>query len=281
LTTGLYNIGSTKVCGTSRIGGTHSNARGYLTIDVVANCSNVLPSNPAYYSTQILFDNALIGDYQQLSGESFASASPMVHIRAVPEGGPAGYDVPTSLPYTFYDRYTPAINRRMDRRVPLPSLFAVRWVESNEGQANTLLKIWREGVGSGTDAATCLGPPKSSQMTFESIRFDEHENSFGPAGLIRGCAPVCMRFPPSSAAIILASSSSFSFFPGHMGSPDIAGWLYLDLNNHAAGSRPSQNWVTAVMYAQGRYAVEFDAAQLGNGCTPAASVPSPEIGPAR
>jgi len=34
------------------------------------------------------------------------------------------------------------------------------------------------------------------------------------------------------------------------------------------------------MFAQGRYSVDFDAAMLGNGCSGAAIVPSPEIGPA-
>ncbi len=80
---------------------------------VVANCTNLLPTNPAYYTTDLLFDNVLIGDYQQLGGSPSgtgaasvldAAGNPMVHIRAVPEGGGAGANVPTGLPYTFYDR---------------------------------------------------------------------------------------------------------------------------------------------------------------------------------
>jgi hypothetical protein len=31
--------------------------------------------------------------------------------------------------------------------------------------------------------------------------------------------------------------------------------------------RPSQNWVTVSMFAEGRYSVDFDAASLGNGCS--------------
>ena len=37
--------------------------------------------------------------------------------------------------------------------------------------------------------------------------------------------------------------------------------------------RPSQAWLSIAMQAEGRYAVEFDAAALGNGC----SLPGPII----
>jgi hypothetical protein len=283
---GLYNVGSTK-CGFQRIGGTHTNMRGYVTIDVVANCSDLLPTNPAYYSTQILFDNVLIGDYQQLRSSdptlgSFAHAMPMVHIRAVPEGGPPGFVPPgtTNLPYTFYDRYTPSANRRMDRRIPLPSTFAVRWIEQDNRTLSTWLQIWREGLTTGAQT-NCSGAVKNLQIPAAgSIRFDERENSFKNEGSLR-CGATChLEFPtfPAAALVNLDNGSSF---PAHPGSTDVAGWLYLDLNSQSSpGSRPSQNWVTALMVAQGRYAAEFDAAQLGNGCTAAAAVP-PRVGPAQ
>jgi hypothetical protein len=57
----------------------------------------------------------------------------------------------------------------------------------------------------------------------------------------------------------------------------------MDLNNQAflnPGSRPSQNWVVVSLYAQGRYSVDFDAAQLGNGCSRASVVGREDIGPA-
>src|SRR5581483_6073129 len=62
LTTGLYSS-----CGSTRIGGTHTNAIGYITIDVAANCSTTLPTDPTYYTGEILFNNVLIGDYQQIN----------------------------------------------------------------------------------------------------------------------------------------------------------------------------------------------------------------------
>ena len=52
--------------------------------------------------------------------------------------------------------------------------------------------------------------------------------------------------------------------------------------SQTVGPRPSQNWVTITMFGNlGTKALvaEFDAASLGNGCTPAASVGG-TIGPA-
>jgi hypothetical protein len=135
------------------LGGTHANAIGYITVDVVANCNtSLVAGDPTYFTADILFDNVLIGDYQDINPNpatgNFAGGNPMVHIRAVPEGGAVG-SVPaggaTNLPYTFYDRYTPAGNRHVDRRQPLPALFAARYIQGGTGAFNTNYKIWREG----------------------------------------------------------------------------------------------------------------------------------------
>ncbi|MCU1230828.1 MAG: hypothetical protein JWO97_3712, partial [Acidobacteria bacterium] len=120
-------VGVTNGCNSStKVGGSHTNAIGYATIDVVATCSTLTPNDPAYYATELLFDNVLTGDYEHVSPDSnygnYASGNPLVHIRAIPEGGPAGSVVETNLPYTFYDRFTtigPAFPRTRDRRQPL------------------------------------------------------------------------------------------------------------------------------------------------------------------
>ncbi len=312
LTTGVFNPGGTvKACSTA--GGVHQNAIGYATIDVVANCTNLLPSDPNYYITDLLFDNVLIGDYQQLGGSAAgtgptsafdAAGNPMVHIRAVPQGGGAGANVPTGLPYTFYDRYTPSATRTIDRRQPLPSTFAVRYIQGGTGAFATNYTIWREGLtGSGS---SCSSHINNSDLNIgEFIRFDEHEN---PTAFRTGfCSPSCPALPTLPAAS--TTNTAFStIYPDLIG-PDVAGWLYLNLNNggapaysvtnHAGGTttsaptvfgtpRASQNWVTATMFGNAggsRMTAEFDAAPLGNGCTPAAAInggvrSAPPIGPA-
>jgi len=296
LTTGLYLAPGTCTV-RDRVGGTHSNARGYLTIDVVSGCTNEFPTSVTYYDRDLLFDNVLIGDYQQINSDpamgNLAQGNPMVHIRAIPEGGPAGSFSVTNLPYTFYDRYTTlAAHRRFDRRQPLPSTFAARWIESGVS-ARTNYKIWREGLSIGEQ--NCRVPFSNSAMEIaEIIRFDEHENSFGRLTHCGGVVIAC-RFgtlPASSTT----STSLINIYPPNWSSPDVAGWMYLNLDNFirpisapprytspppGTSYRASQNWVVVSMYAQGRYAVDFDAAMLGNGCSPRELAPSPGIGPAQ
>ncbi len=286
-------VGTYSGCGSTRIGGSHANAAiGYITIDVSSQCSTTLPTTASYYTGEILFDNVLIGDYIQLNPDAttgnYAGGNPLVHIRAVPEGGPAGSVPGTNLPYTFYDRYTPALSRRADRRQPLPSAFAARFIAGGTGAFNTDFKIWREGVTTGT--AACAAYASNSALAIsETVKFDEHENPTTLAGgIIISPAPSTTISSPETARL----SSAGGTFPPISGlAGDVAGWVYMNLNNGGAvayssarpgfgagvgttsvGARQSQNWVIVAMSAEGRYAVDFDAAWLGNGCSPAAGI---------
>jgi hypothetical protein len=311
-----YNTGG--VTCTVAVGGNHpGRAIGYVTVDVASYCSTQLPSDPlgAYFiggTASILFDNTLIGDYQQIApspaggttaGAFDAQGNPMVHIRAIPEGGLSGAFVPTNLPFTFYDRYTPAALRTADRRVPLPSTWAARFISGGTGTFSTDYKIWREGVTTGTP--TCVGGSANvSQNSViaitQLIRFDEHENSVGLGG-----AEVCSPCSPGNVSLPEASRTNINSVPFPTStSADLGGWTYMNLSSNsqfvtsaglstptgaltaqragfggsfttpgAAGTRgTSQNWVVVSMFGAigaNRLSVDFDAAWLGNGCTPA------------
>jgi len=324
LTTGVYNPGGSATCH-NEVGGVHANAIGYATIDLVGSCTARSPSDELYYTTDLLFDNVLIGDYQQLgpypagtSATSFdAGGNPMVHLRAVPEGGGAGSSVAMELPYTFYDRYTPATNRLQDRRQPLPSTFAARYIQGGVGEFATNYTIWREGVGIGSCGISLAST--GAMPALEIVRFDEHDNpnTFNDQPCHALCPPPTVPTFPAT----LSSSTASSLYPT-VQSADIAGWMYLNLNNggnagysvttHSViddvpmvitggirsvlapsgsgtlGARPSQNWVTITMFGSlgtKHMVAEFDAASLGNGCTPAALITkavggSGTIGPA-
>ncbi len=282
------------------VGNTHFNAIGYATIDVVASCTPRDPTDPLYYTNDLLFDNVLIGDYQQIgpypsglpqSGFD-AAGNPMVHIRAVPEGGGAGSNVATDLPYTFYDRYTQGIRRTFDRRQPLPSTFAARFIQGGPAEFATNFTIWREGVtGSGASCASYRNNAVINTGTDEFVRFDEHDNPF----IVRNC-----EFEDCGQERTLPATSSQNSASANfpiMSSADIGGWLYLNLNNGGSSSysvtshpsetttpgpfstpfgnpRASQNWVTVTMFGNvgpNRMTAEFDASPLGNGCSPAAA----------
>jgi hypothetical protein len=274
-----------------QIGGEHTNAEGYVTVDVSSQCSQTLPTEAGYYSNEILYDNTLIGDYQRIdpraSVGNYAGGNPMVHIKAIPEGGAAGAAVATNLPWTFYSRYSQGVS---DRRQPLPNLFAARYIQGGTGSFNTQYAVWREGFTSGATTNACdLGDVPSiedngSLPITEIVRFDEAENP--------NTSTLCRVSPcPRTRVGSLPETSNESvgntdvFPPSGAG---VAGWMYLNLNNNPTGSspreypavndpsgayanitgdtRPSQNWVIVQMTAEGRYGVDFDAAYLGNGC---------------
>lgn len=276
LTTGRPSASALSGC---TVGSSHpSLAVGYVTVDVVNGCSNVSPLDSAYYSQVLLFDNVLTGDYERLNADpvtgNYAGGNPLVHIKAVPEGGRAGSTVPAgnALPYTFYDRFTPSSARRIDRRQPLPSAFAARFIEGGTANFATDYAIWREG----SDRAGAAGcnVTASAAMPYGSIvRFDEMENPTMNAASVSatGGGARALSFPVTSAA----STGQAPFPP--QASNTVAGWMYLNLDN-AAGvtasstspysvARPSQNWVIVHLRADGRYAVDYDATTLSNGCT--------------
>jgi hypothetical protein len=303
-------------------------AKGYATVDVVSYCSSRLPTDRggAYFygiSAPILFDNVLIGDYQQIAPTPAgagnpatfdANASPMIHIRAVPEGGLSGASggqfVETTLPFTFYDRYTPPGARTADRRQPLPSTWAARFIQGGTGNFATDFKIWREGVTTGLPTCFNGGTVQSNSRIAIThiIRFDEHENAMV---LFSFCPGLCAPNNPSlPAASRTATTETFVFPP--FTTPDLGGWMFLNLSSgslhvssvgalvqdHALsaqragfgpnapgtpGSRTTtQNWVTSSIFGVSgahRLSVDFAAAWLGNGCTPA-NLSSATIAPA-
>lgn len=287
---------------------TATTAVGYVTIDVAAICSQNMPDSPLYVRQEILFDNVLTGDYEILNkaaGSNYAGGNPLVHIRAIPEGGPANTPLvgaQTNLPYTFYQRYengTYAIN--YDRRQPLPATFAARWIQGGANAFNTSYRIWREGVtGPNT---TCNGSGNSADLNSALpvtaiVRFDEHENPAIQAGI-----PVSFPLPTAPGAVFPESSTtstSSSNYPQFAsGSPagDVGGWMYMNLNSGTvctlcladttlhpnwpnAGVRASQNWVIVSMNggtggasSNGLFGVDFDATWLGNGCNPPIAAP--------
>ena len=249
--------------GCNTAGGTHTHAIGYVTIDVVGACTGDTPFDKSYFTHQIRFDNVLMGDYTQVnSNQNFAQGSPMVHIRAVPEGGEVSTRRKTNLENTFYGRLHSASNSTIDGRQPLPSRFAARWIEGGAAGFETLLKIWREAPV--TADTTCGQLPSRAIMPLDSVRFDEEEN---PETF--GCSFICDP-PIEQEALLPASSivsvSDESVFP--VNSQDaVAGWLYINLHNAFDATTASQSWVTTSMRAEGRFSVDLDATALGNGCS--------------
>lgn len=290
---------------------TTTTAVGYVTVDVAAVCSTNLGDNATYYATEILFDNVLVGDWQILNktaGNNYAGGDPMVHIRAVPEGGAAGVALTgasqTNLPFTFYSRYingqtvnaVPYTGARAnyDRRQPLPSMFAARYIQGGASSFNTSYRIWREGRTNGTancGTSTTLSNNNAilngSIAIQEIVRFDEHENPAIAVNVpISGGGTTTYTLPETSTTSV-SNANVYPQFSASGASPagDFGGWMYLNLNSGqiptnagpnpvthpAMAARNSQNWVVVSMQGAGStaglFGVDFTAAWLGNGCS--------------
>jgi hypothetical protein len=264
-------------------GSPHVNATGYATIDVVGACTGTIPTDRNYFTHEIRFDNVLAGDYVQVTRrEDMARANPLVHIRAIPEGGEASTRARTNLSRTFYSHLQRGPHMTLDGRQPLPATFAARWVQGGWTGMETTFKIWRETA---TTADTLCSAYPATLRSYEVVRFDEDEKpeSFEPS---------YTQIPIPPSPVLLATSrvdsDSAAFFPTQT-SGTVGGWMYFNLDNGKHDTIASQNWVVVSMQSEDRFSSDAGAVSLGNGCTPVRALTekhwwapegSPPIGPA-
>ncbi|HYC87755.1 MAG TPA: hypothetical protein VEO54_00965 [Thermoanaerobaculia bacterium] len=234
------------------VGGFHTLAIGYATIDVVRNCAMTAPTEASYWSRDLAFDNVLIGDYQ-LVANGAADGAPMVHIRAIPEGGGE-----TALPRTFYGRFQSAAAPRRDARQPLPTTFAARWSTAN---VETIMEIWREGATRGD--ASCADLRQNFAPSADIVKFDDRENAIADISVCarQPCPELEFRFPATSRSNV----RDYSIYP-LLANGATEGWIYFNLDR-PGDERSAQAWVVATRLAFGRHAVRADATPLGNGCS--------------
>ena len=251
-------------------------ARGYVTVDSVTTCNLQFPSTPGYFTGVADFRNIFWGDYFYVDpANNFAQGETLVHIEAcVPGNGYIGY-VGNGAGYcpfgvgdfTFYARYVS--DTGVDQREGLASEFAVRYITGGLFDGGTDYIVWRDSRSSDIIGGACpadrnaLFPwyPLNQELV---VAFDEEENNeelcflesdvSPPTGGLQTCFPIeTGRYNVSNSAVPGSQSLAPSF--------DF-GWMFVDLDLSAA--QPSQAWVTAVMSAEGRFSVGFDAIQLDN-----------------
>ena len=171
--------------------------------------------------------------------------------------------------YTFYGRYVAWT--ASDNREPLTTNFAVRYINGGAFTGGTDLIVWRDSKvnqGAFTCPAVLKSRPSWYPLGQEAIViFDEQENPEVPQTL-----PVSPQ-PPGDQIIPFPAEAQRTAVDGEDFPVSFDfGWLFLDLNTTvtAAGNNPpedplaAQAWVTAVMDADGRFSVGFDAIQLDN-----------------
>jgi hypothetical protein len=242
-------------------------AVGYLTIDTVTQCSQFFPADVGYFSSGVVdFRNIYFGDYFIVdTSQNFAQGFPLVHL----EAAPPGFFVPGD--HTFYGRYVAAT--AIDRREPLPTQWAARYITGGPFSGGTTLSIWREGlIGAAPFSCALVAPPGYPLVTpANSVIFDEEENIILVTEPVSGApTPDDPLFIPWEANLIEAGSSSFA-------TPFEVGWVFLNLRHPGLvsvyGDDLAQAWVTITAKAEGRFSAGWEAVPLDLNSFPVPNAP--------
>lgn len=232
-------------------------ARGYVTVDVVDECSGIQldkiysPADSIYpyfadggASAGIaIVSNRLWGDYFIVNpGQDFAQGD-----AAVPLWADAGL-FNSSDELTFYGRFEGYT--ATDERVPVPDLWATRFLNGGPFSGGTELIVWRDVGTAEADPINCAARPSWWPLSesFMTARDEAGEN------------PV---FLSSTNNYFLATQKvSIGVLP----IPYNFGRLQLGLADGPGLTNPRQAWVLTVMSAEGRYSLGMDAAALNDRC---------------
>lgn len=239
-------------------------ATGYLTIDVVNDCSLVFPNNPNYWQDGgqgiAANRNVLWGDYFLTDpGNAFAQGDALVHIEAMDSvaNGFWNGEAPNQ-DYTFYGRYLDY--NAIDNREPLATVWASRYFSGNAGPftEDSDIICWRDSGLDDSDYFTCGDVPDPYPLTQNQIViFDEDENAFQLVGSPFSPPPVEDELTPCSCASTRADASEF-------GEIFDFGWFYMNLNTNTGSIQDpiKQSFVTTIHSASGLFSVGFQAVHL-------------------
>jgi len=243
-------------------------ARGYVTVDVVRDCTLSQPCDPGYFTGPnpiATHDNILWGDWYRIDyASNYAQGDTLVHIEAHDPEDPATLE----MPGTFWGRCAAlevAPHPYPDYREPLPTTFASRFYQNEAFTGGTDFFVWRDALYNvyrsdhrGFDCAE--GPSWYPLNERQVVFFDEAENPEA-ACTLSPCPEDGILFPLEAQSVSIAGL-------------DVApqsGWVYLNLNqiwDYDAGTLPTaaQAWVVSVHSAEGRFSAGLPAVQLDSFC---------------
>lgn len=255
-------------------------ARGYVTVDVVNNCTLRFPGDAGYFASGGTGDatnqNVLWGDYFAVNGrDNTAQGENLVHIEA------SATNPETSTPgqYTFYGRY---VNwTAADNREPLATTFAFRYQNGGAFSGGTDVIVWRDSKVD-QNAFKCNTRPIWYPLVAEMITvFDEEENAvffnqpppFSPPPPSFDVIP----FPAEAMRVSIIDEEVLNGPYFILPADADFGWIYASLNTSvaAAGNNPpedpgaAQAWIATVSHAEGRYSVGYPATKLDSACAAA------------
>ncbi len=247
-------------------------ATGYITIDVVNDCSLLFPGNPGYFADEgtgiAANDNVLWGDYFLANpNESFAQGDSLVHIESM-SSVRNGFWAPGD--YTFYGRYLSF--DASDNREPLATTWATRYFAGTVAPFDDDSDIicWRDSGLDDSFFFDCGVTPSPYPLGQNQIvMFDEQENPVVVEGSPFSPPPVGITVVPCACATTRANANDF-------GAIFDFGWLYLNLNT-STGSLVDpikQSFLTTIHSASGLFSVGFQAVHLDSALAKTFSVTS-------
>ncbi|MBV8201698.1 MAG: hypothetical protein JOZ15_13835, partial [Acidobacteria bacterium] len=218
---------------------------GYITVDSVNRCTGAsvmsaanTPADPAYFAKG---GTGLANDLNVLWGDVFylaAPARPAMSQPAVTIVADAQFFNPGD--YTFYGRYDNFDSR--DDRMPLSSMYDVRFFNGGAFSSGTELLVWRDNRSAEAGALPCGSTPSWAAPGEEQlVTFDEQENA---SALSKPNA-----FPLTTQRVKVGGAT--------LPTQPSAGWLMLDLW-HADGTH-AQGWVGSLLTASGRFSSGHEA----------------------
>jgi len=247
-------------------------ARGYLTMDVVNNCTLRFPGDTGYFEAggtgDATDDNVLFGDYVYVdTARRTAQAFSLVHIQA----SSTDPRVTTSGNYTFYGGRVGFT--AIDNREPLPTTFGARYAIGGANGAMTDYIVWRDPKVAQA-SFTCpvvpnVQPPWYPLGQEDLVIFDEQEHPVVPLSSDTS--------PATSGLIPFPAAAQRTVVGGAMlPVPFISGWSYLNLNTMVtpAGNVPpvdpnaAQAWVTMILTQNHGFSTGHDAMHYDSACNP-------------
>ena len=220
-------------------------ARGYVTVDVVADCTPLLPSDEGYFGEGGVArdDNVLLGDFLLFDAASNRTfGDNLLSFEADPDAFEPG-------DLTFYGRYVG--DSASDGREPLPTVWSNRFLQGGGLGLTSLSLVWRD-TGELPALFDCAGEgPGWFPLDFnEIVSFNEQEE-------VTLYSELAFLVPPEP--IFPAASQLSTGFRGY----DF-GWEVLDLN--PSPERRRQSFVMEQVTAAGGASYLRPAMPLESGC---------------
>jgi len=216
-------------------------ARGYVTVDVVDECSGVEAINPVFtpanttypyfvdggHSAGIaIIDNVLWGDVLYVdASRNFAQGMEAVGLWADPTLF-SGTNI-----FTFYGRYSGWDGR--DDRVPLPFRWDQRFLNGGPFAGGANMIVWRDTKSPATSPVPCFSAPSWRPLAATCGCMDEEAGNYHPV--------TSTAFPLATQRIDVSA----------LAVPYAFGWMQID-------THISQSWVQATLSAEGRYSATLN-----------------------